>query len=126
MDYLISLIFYGLTVSTDKLIPYAQMRKYFWGYYPIYTFWMVPFLLFFLFQVIITIAELNSAYKKELIPIKKMSKKMILIASLIGFTAPADFLPKLFNLPWLYPYGYISMFIYISLVAYSIVRYRRD
>ena len=123
-NYLISFIFYLLAVFTDKMISPDSMRYYFWGYYPIYKPLSIPFLVFFFVQVVITVVELYKAYKEETIPIKKMSKKIILLASLIGFTAPIDFIPKLWRLPWVYPIGYISMFIYISLVAYSIVRYR--
>lgn len=123
-NYAISLLFYGLAIGTDKLISPYNIRKYFWGYYPVYTLWTVPFLIFFLIQVIITVRDLYIAYKTEQIYIKRMSKKMILIASLIGFTAPVDFIPKLVDLPWLYPYGYISMLIYISMVAYAILKYR--
>ncbi|OGX23578.1 MAG: hypothetical protein A3J51_01260 [Omnitrophica WOR_2 bacterium RIFCSPHIGHO2_02_FULL_45_21] len=123
MNYLISLLVYILAITTDKLILPHQMRKYFWGYYPIYTFWMAPYLIFFLAQFIISIRSLYSAYSFEKIPIKKIQKRMIFIALLIAVSASADFLPKFFWLA-MYPYGYISMFIYISLVAYSIVRYK--
>ena len=123
-NYAISLLFYLLAIGTDKFIsPYA-IRKYFWGYYPIYTIWTIPFLIFFFIQIILIVRDLYTAYKKEDIYIRKMSKKIIFIASLIGFTAPVDFLPKLMDLPWLYPYGHISMLIYISMVAYAIARYR--
>ncbi len=123
-NFVISLIFYVLAVTTDKMIAPDRMRAYFWGYYPVYLPLSIPFLVFFLIQVLLSVGELYSGYKKELAPLKKTQKKIILIASLIGFTAPIDFLPKLINLPWLYPCGYISMFIYILLVAYAIVRYR--
>ena len=123
MNYLVSLLVYVLAITTDKLILPHQMRKYFWGYYPIYTFWMAPYLIFFLAQFIISIRSLYSAYSFEKIPIKKIQKRMIFIALLIAVSASADFLPKFFWLA-MYPYGYISMFIYISLVAYSIVRYK--
>lgn len=123
MNYLVSLLVYILAITTDKLILPYQMRKYFWGYYPIYTFWVAPYLIFFFAQFIISIRSLYSAYRFEKIPIKKIQKRMVFIALLIAVSASADFLPKFFKCA-IYPYGYISMFIYISLVAYSIVRYR--
>ena len=123
MNYLVSLLVYVLAITTDKLILPYQMRKYFWGYYPIYTFWVAPYLIFFFAQFIISIRSLYSAYRFEKIPIKKIQKRMVFIALLIAVSASADFLPKFFWLA-MYPYGYISMFIYISLVAYAIVRYR--
>lgn len=123
MNYLLSLLVYILANTSDKLILPYQMRKYFWGYYPVYTFWVAPYLIFFFAQFIISIRGMYSAYRLEKIPIKKIQKRMVFIALLIAVTASADFLPKFFKFA-MYPYGYISMFIYISLVAYSIVRYR--
>lgn len=123
VNFAVSLAVYILAVTTDKLISPYQMRRYFWGYYPIYSLWLVPYLISFFVQFIISVKKLYSAYKSEEIPIKKLQKKMVILALLLGITASADFLPKFFNFA-MYPYGYISMFLYISLVAYAIVRYR--
>lgn len=123
INYLISLLVYILANTSDKLILPYQMRKYFWGYYPLYTVWVAPYLIFFFVQFIISIKGLYFSYSFEKIPIRKIQKRMVFIALLIAVSATADFLPKFFKFA-MYPYGYISMFIYISLVAYSIVRYR--
>ena len=123
VNFAISFAVYILAVTTDKLISPYQMRHYFWGYYPVYSLWLVPYLASFFIQYIISVKGLCLAYKSENIPIKKLQKKMVIIALLLGITASADFLPKFFNFG-MYPYGYISMFVYISLVAYAIVKYR--
>ena len=123
VNFAISFAVYILAVTTDKLISPYQMRQYFWGYYPVYSLWLVPYLASFFIQFIISVKGLCLAYKSENIPIKKLQKKMVIIALLLGITASADFLPKFFNFG-MYPYGYISMFVYISLVAYAIVKYR--
>lgn len=123
VNFALSFAVYILAVTTDKLISPYQMRQYFWGYYPVYSLWLVPYLASFFIQFIISVKGLYSAYKTENIPIKKLQKKMVIIALLLGITASADFLPKFFNFG-MYPYGYISMFVYISLVAYAIVKYR--
>ena len=123
VNFAISFAVYILAVTTDKFISPYQMRQYFWGYYPVYSLWLVPYLASFFIQFIISVKGLCSAYKSENIPIRKLQKKMVIIALLLGITASADFLPKFFNFG-MYPYGYISMFVYISLVAYAIVKYR--
>lgn len=123
VNYLIAFIFYGLAVSTDKVVVPYEMRRYFWGFYPIYGFGAALFLLFYLVQFIIGFRKLCLAYKTEKVAIKRTQIGMIAAAILIAFTASVDFLPKFFNVE-LYPYGYIPMLIYISLVAYAIVRYR--
>ena len=121
VNFSLSLAVYILVLTTDKMI--LPMRKYFWGYYPIYSFWLVFYLMLFFAQFIIAMRSLYLTYKLEKISIRKTQKKLVFIALLSAITASADFLPKFFNIA-MYPYGYISMFFYISLVAYAIVKYR--
>jgi signal transduction histidine kinase len=122
-NYVIYLVFYFLAISSDKLISSSDIRKYFWGFYPVYNPWVLIFLVFFLIQFFLGFSKLYSSYKSEKIPVKKTQIGMVAVATLIAFTAAADFIPKLFNLS-LYPFGYLSMLTYIFLVAYSIVKYR--
>ena len=124
INYLVSLTFYTLAISTDKLVNPYQMHEYRWGFYPSYLAPLIPFLVFFTIQIVITVRKLYRAYKTETIPVQKKSKRIVLVASLIGFASVVDFIPKLSYLPWLYPYGYITMLIYISLIAYAIIKYR--
>ncbi len=122
-NYVIAHLFYILAVTTDKILVTGSLRKYFWGFYPIYSPWAAIFIFIFLFQFVIGFGNLYSAYKKENVFIRKAQLRVTIIATLVAFTASLDFLPKFFNIP-LYPYGYISMLVYISMVAYSIVRYK--
>lgn len=121
-NFLISLLFYALAIGTDKIIS-SDTRKYFWGFYPVYGTGAKYFMLTFLFQSFYGYSKLFSLYKSEDIPIRKRQIKLILIATILAFPASIDFIPKFFNLSF-YPFEYIPMFIFICLVAYSIVRYR--
>lgn len=118
----ISLMFYVLAITTDKIVSY-NTRTYFWGFYPIYGPWAKYFIIIFFFQSIYGYTRLYLAYKSEKIPIKKRQIMTIFVGTILAFFASTDFIPKFFNIS-LYPGGYIFMFIFISLVAYSIVRYR--
>ena len=122
-NYAISFVFYLLALTTDKVVISYDIRKYFWGFYPIYGTWAFAFIIIYSIQFIIGFARLFNAFRTEPAPLKKIQIKTIAIATLIAFPASLDFLPKFFNIP-LYPFGYIPMFIYISIVAYSIVKYR--
>lgn len=122
-NYIISFVFYLLALSTDKVVISHDIRRYFWGFYPIYGPWAFGFIIIYFIQFMIGFARLFSAFRTESAPLKKTQIKTITIATLIAFPASIDFLPKFFNVS-LYPFGYIPMFIYIGIVAYSIVRYR--
>ncbi|MGD0335844.1 MAG: ATP-binding protein [Candidatus Omnitrophota bacterium] len=123
LNYGISFLFYFLAVTTDKFIlPYTATR-YFWGYYPVYRPETILFLGFFAFQFFAGFGKLYLSYRKETLPAKKRQMQVVTIATLIAFTASLDFVPKFLHYP-LYPFGYISMLIYILIVAYSIVKYR--
>ncbi len=123
INYMIPFIFYILTYTTNKFILPYDMRRYFWGFYPIYRPWLLIFLLFFSAQFFIGFRMLYSSYRAERESIKKAQLKIVTLATLIAFTASVDFLPKFFYFS-LYPFGYISMLTYIILVGYSIVRYK--
>ena len=122
-NYLIAFVFYILAVSTNKVVVPHAMQNYFWGFYPTYGTWARAFLGLYATQFIIGITILYRAYKREDLPVKKIQIGTMITATLVASAATADFIPKFFHVP-LYPYGYIPIFIYVSLVAYSIVRYR--
>ncbi len=123
INYLIVFVIYILGITTDKIIISYDMRKYFWGFYPIYGSWAGAFMLIYLIQFSIGFGSLYFAYKKEENPVRKMQIGTVIMATLIASMASVDFIAKFFDIP-LYPYGYIPIFIYVSVVAYSIVRYK--
>lgn len=123
LNYAISFLFYFLAISTANIIDPYQIRRYFWGFYPIYKPWAVVFLVIYTLQCADAFRILYLARRRETIPIKKTQIFMIMIATFVALAASVDFLPKFFYVP-LYPFGYLPIFIYVCLVAYSIVRYR--
>ncbi|MBD3246472.1 MAG: hypothetical protein GF333_05615 [Candidatus Omnitrophica bacterium] len=116
------LAFYLWSVHSDFLIG-MRMHRYFWGMYPVYHAGAVLFLVHFGLQAFLGYGALFRAYRAETNLTRKKQIGLIGIANVIGFTAAADFLPKFFHVP-LYPYGYVSLLVFIALVGYSIVRYR--
>ena len=122
-NYLVSFIFYLITVTTDKVIPSDNMHRYFWGLYPVYKPAASIFLVFFAVQFFISLRKLSLVYKREQVAVKRRQVQIVTIATLIAFVASADFVPKFYDFP-LYPFGYIPMLAYIIIVAYSIIKYR--
>ncbi len=119
--FLISFIFYLLALTTDKFITSPNL--YFWGYYPHYEPLNSLFLFFYLITFLAIQANLWSGYKREKIPIKKTQVLTIITGFMIGFIASVDYIAKIWTVP-VYPFGFIPIFIFTCLLAYSIIRYK--
>lgn len=121
LSFLLAYIFYFLAAATDKSI--GSPRLYFWGYYPAYKPLNLLFLLCYSITYIAIQANLWFAYKNEQIPIKKTQVLIIFSGFLIGFIASFDFVAKVFPIP-LYPFGFIPIFIFTCMLAYSVIRHK--
>ncbi len=119
--FLLSYIFYLLALTTDKFITSPEL--YFWGYYPHYKPLNLFFLFFYLTLFVAIQANLWLAYKREKIAIKKTQVLTIIIGFMIGFIASVDYIAKVWTVP-IYPFGFAPMFIFTSLLAYSIIRHK--
>lgn len=113
--------FYIAGATTNVSI--VGIYSYFWGYYPHYGLLNYIFLAFFFGYFFFAFFNFVQAYQKETDPSRKTQIKFIAIAFLISFTGSVDYIPKLFYIP-IYPVGYISVFLWIMTVAYSIVKYK--
>ncbi|MEK6715733.1 MAG: ATP-binding protein, partial [Candidatus Omnitrophota bacterium] len=121
LSFLLAYLFYFLAIATDKSI--GTPRLYFWGYYPAYKPLNLLFLLCYSITYIAIQANLWFAYQNEEIPIKKTQVLIIFAGFLIGFTASFDFAAKIFPVP-LYPFGFMPMFIFTCMLAYSVIRHK--
>ncbi len=120
--YVLFYAFYFLGAATNIFIL-PGMHRYFWGLYPIYG--KPAYLFLACFSAVYSAAVLNCyrAYQKEPEGIRKTQKKMIAIIITIGYMGSFDFISKFTHITF-FPVGYIAIFAYISLVAYTVVRYR--
>lgn len=121
LSFPIAALFYLFAVATPYGMP--AVRRYFWGYYPIYGSAGRIFLIFFFGYFLAAFYNLFSVLKHEPSPLRKTQIRLIAIAFMISITGSVDYLPKLMNLSF-YPFGYLSVFAWILIVAYLIVRYR--
>jgi signal transduction histidine kinase len=112
---------FALTIfSTDKFV--TSVHEYWWGYFPQWGPHSIPFFLVFFTYMAMAFTAYFQAYRESTSPIKRNQIKHVLIAFLIAYTGSVDFLPA-FGYA-IYPFGYIPIFILISVITYAILRYR--
>jgi len=121
VSFVISYVFYFAALFTDKFITGPKL--YFWGYYPHYEVANLFFLIFYLAVFITVQANLWNAYRRESIPIKRNQVLIIIVGFFIGFIASSDYIAKVWNFG-IYPFGFLPIFIFTCLLAYSIIRYK--
>jgi len=120
IGYIIALLFGILIIKTNYLVTGA--RKYFWGYFPIWGRLGYPFLAFFFGYMMASFFILLFQLRKTESPIKRNQIKYVMLAYLIGYTGSIDYLAT-YGIE-VYPFGYISLFLFLSIIAYTIVTYR--
>jgi len=119
--YLLSFFFYATAHLTPWMVTGG--RTYFWGHYPTYGPLAYPFLAVFVFYYVASLRNFRIGYRKEPRALKREQIRFIFIAYLLTFFGALDYIPKLFDVA-LYPVGYIMVFLWLPIVAYSIIRYR--
>ncbi|MBI4257216.1 hypothetical protein HY626_04135 [Candidatus Uhrbacteria bacterium] len=105
--------------------PYGIMgvRKYFWGFYPIYGPVAAALIAVFTVCYVAALKNFMAALKAETRPRYREQVRFLTVAYVVTFFGACDFLPKLAAIP-LYPFGYITVFAWLVLVGYSIIRYK--
>jgi len=118
--HLLAAIFVYFAVSSTYLI--IGVKRHFWGYYPEYGFLSLPFLAFQFTVMMGSFFNFIVMYGKTVFPLRKRQIGYVFIAYVIGYLGSVDYLSALGI--EVYPFGYIFVFICISTMAYTIVRYR--
>lgn len=119
--YGISSIFTFYLFLTSCLV--SGVNVFPWGYYIRAGILTPVFLLFFVSSYLSCLILLLLAVKEEKGgAIDQIKKKYIFIAFFIPVFACIDFIPQ-FNI-LVYPLGYIFIFIWLSVVAYTILKYQ--
>ncbi|MFA5116434.1 MAG: SpoIIE family protein phosphatase [Candidatus Omnitrophota bacterium] len=123
ITYILGGVFALLIIATPLVI--VSVTKYFWGYYPKAGLLHPLFLVYFIGQVnvVFTVYILVLIFKKKELSALQLTQMILL---LIGYTiytgACADFLPNYgFQI---YPFGYLCAFTFISIIAFTIIRYK--
>ena len=112
-----------LVLSQTKYLL-SGIKHFFWGYYPIAgpLYW-IPISFFILFIACIPI--LLSALKEESKAghqLKVQQIKYLMVAYIGAVTGLVDYFPK-YNIA-IYPWGHLSALIFISVIAYAILKHQ--
>lgn len=112
-----------LLISTNYI--YKDIAIYFWGYYPVagslYFIFVIAFFCIFTWSVILLFFALHD-YKKKNNIVKAQQTKYVIAAFIIAIPATMDYIIK-YKIE-IYPYGYIMTLIFISILAYAIVKHK--
>ncbi|MBF0385102.1 MAG: GAF domain-containing protein [Candidatus Omnitrophica bacterium] len=104
---------------------YKEIGDYFWGYYPIagklYFLFLLSFSVLFSYGLVLLYLGLRRSYRANNILLTQQLK-CVFVAFLFGTTGIVDYVVK-YEVA-IYPFGYISALIFISLIAYAIIKYR--
>ena len=123
--WLLALFFSVLLVKTDFSLPSVQ--HYSWGYYPRLTATSIPFFLYFSGTLFLVLRKYAAGFRATMREGKRNSirykrYRVLMVAFVIGNFGALDFLAS-FGIP-LYPFGYVSVFLFTLIAGYSILRYR--
>jgi PAS domain S-box-containing protein len=93
-----------------------------WGYFPLANFLEIPFLLLFFFMMVYIFLMLHFHLENPALPLlKRKQVRIIYLGLLLAYLGALDYLPN-FRI-YYYSLGYIPLFIWVSMVAYAVLRY---
>ncbi|HXI12397.1 MAG TPA: EAL domain-containing protein [Thermoanaerobaculia bacterium] len=120
VNWAIAAVFSTLLVGTNLLI--SGLKTYWWGPYPQFTLWVLPFLGFFCLTLLATMRHYWLAYRME--PRDKARRRIraFMFAFAAGYLGLVDYLAS-FGMA-VYPFGYLAILGFILLAARAIRRYQ--
>ncbi len=117
--YFLILMLGALLIFSDLLI--SDVYKYFWGYFPKWKEMSFILLIVFFGYMAGSFSLLLKKYKK-IDPIKRNQARYIFLAFAFAYTGSVDILPTYgFQI---YPFGFISISIFLSIIGYAIVKHQ--
>jgi PAS domain S-box-containing protein len=117
---LVSALFVAIAVTTNTLL--MSMQRYWWGYYPQYGSGGLPFLTFFFAIMLTNMLDFWVEYRKTEPGTHKRRLRALMIAFSITYLGAWDYLPC-YGIA-VYPFGYVPIFICLTLIARAIQRYQ--
>ncbi len=120
LSYIISAFVFLPLIETGYIV--GGLNRYYWGYWFQAGTLHPLFLVFFASLMVISFANLYTSYKQESLPLQKTRIKFLLISFIIAYIGSVDYLAN-YGIK-VYPFGYLPVFIFLSLITYAIMRYR--
>ncbi len=122
ITYLISAFFFLLLLFTNSFI--TGFKRYFWGYYPLAlgSIWHPIFVCFYSTLWTISTILLFISMRRSTDPLERMRIKYIFLSLVIVLPGVLDFAPN-YGVA-IYPFAWFLVTLCISVVYYSILKYR--
>ncbi|HET7321238.1 MAG TPA: PAS domain S-box protein, partial [Longimicrobiaceae bacterium] len=118
--WLVGASFSILSQVDDHLI--AGLYHYAWGWYPRFGPWGAPYLVFFGGVLLLAIREYWVRFSREPSARYRARIRWLMIAFGIAYVAVFDYL-AVYGIG-LYPFGYVPVLVFITMVAWTLGRYR--
>jgi diguanylate cyclase (GGDEF)-like protein/PAS domain S-box-containing protein len=119
-SWLLSTLLCAVSVGTDAL--FRDLEHYAWGYYPRFRWLGVPFLGVFFAQLGLALRQYWIDHRAASSAIHRQRARWLLVAFSIAYLGCIDYVPA-YGVA-LYPFGYIPVFLFIVLSAWTIRRFR--
>jgi diguanylate cyclase (GGDEF)-like protein len=117
----ISAIFGLLGIFNSYFI--SESKLFYWGFFPQWKFYnSIPYFIFWFGYSLTAFIILNKARLSSDSALKRTQLTFLMIGFAIIYISSVDYLATIGIT--VYPFGFISTFIFISIIAYAIVKYR--
>jgi signal transduction histidine kinase len=120
LGYVAASLLAATVLLTDRFV--TGVHEYWWGYYPRWGAYTIPFFVVFFSYMAAAFTAYFQSFRVVHSPIKRNQITYVAAACFIGYLGSVDFLP-VFGYE-VYPFGYIPIFLLISVITYAIVKYR--
>src|SRR5262249_9761600 len=118
--WLVAVLFSASALLTDAWVQ--GVRRYAWGYYPVYGWASVPFVVFFFALFTLALLEFRRDHAHATVEEDRQRSLAFLRAFGVGAVGALAFLPP-FGVP-LYPLGSLAVLAFLGIAAGTIRRYR--
>jgi len=120
-NYIAALVFYIFCVSTPFIVE--GLWSYNWGFYPKAGIGQNVFMAWYIMLMTLSFRNFIRRYVRETVEIKRQQVKFIIIAFIFGgIGGSLDFLGN-YGVSF-YTFGSLAVFLFLNVIAYSIVNYK--
>jgi diguanylate cyclase (GGDEF)-like protein/PAS domain S-box-containing protein len=119
-SWALSVIFLLVILTTDAFM--ARIHHYWWGYYPLYGWFAIPFLGFFFTLMVASFRHYWSAYRTATRGTHKLRIKAFMFAFAVAYLGSWDYLAGYGVAA--YPFGYLCILGFLAMTVRAVWRYR--
>jgi diguanylate cyclase (GGDEF)-like protein/PAS domain S-box-containing protein len=120
MSWLVAAVLCAASVGTGALV--RDLYRYPWGFYPHFRWLGVPFLGAFCAQLALALRQYWTDYRRAKTDLHRQRTRWLLVSFAIAYLGCVDYLPA-YGVR-LYPFGYVPVFAFVLLSAWTIRRFR--